>query len=164
MSTFEGGQRVPCIMWAPGRIPAGTQCDALASTIDVLPTIAAITDTPLPKDRTIDGMDISKLLADDTKTVRNEFLYYSMAGKIEGIREGDWKLLIKKPGGNAARKASAKSAEPMVMLFNLAMDLGEQTNLAGENPELLERLQKRMTELNAAIEAEARPAWKKPGA
>ena len=50
------------------------------------------------------------------------------------------------------------------MLFNLATDLGEKTNLAGENPELVERLQKRMTELNAAIEAESRPAWKKPGA
>lgn len=163
MSTFEGGQRVPCIMWAPGRIPAGTQCDALASTIDVLPTIAAITDTPLPKDRTIDGMDISALLADGTNSVRNEFLYYSMAGRIEGIREGDWKLLIRKPGGNAANKASAKSAEPTVMLFNLATDLGEQTNLASENPELVERLQERMTELNAAIEAEARPAWRKAG-
>jgi arylsulfatase A-like enzyme len=164
MSTFEGGQRVPCIMWAPGRIPAGTQCDALASTIDVLPTIAAITDTQLPKDRIIDGMDISALLVDNNKSVRTEFLYYSMAGKIEGIREGDWKLLIRKPEGNAANKASAKSAEPSVMLFNLATDLGEKTNLAGENPELVERLQKRMTELNAVIEAEARPAWRKAGA
>ncbi len=37
MSTFEGGQRVPCIVWAPGRVPAGTLCDSLASTIDLLP-------------------------------------------------------------------------------------------------------------------------------
>ena len=161
MSTFEGGQRVPCIMWAPGRIPAGTQCDALASTIDVLPTIAAHTGAPLPKDRAIDGMDITALLKEEAKSVRNEFLYYAMTGRIEGIRVGDWKLLVKPPTGKNAPKTPAK---PTVMLFNLDTDLGEQTNLATEKPDLVERLQKRMTELNAAIEAEARPAWRKPGA
>ena len=161
MTTFEGGQRVPCIMWAPGRIPAGTQCDALASTIDILPTIAALTGAPLPKDRTIDGIDISALLTGGAKSARNEFLYYAMTGRIEGIREGDWKLLVKQPGGKTDPKTAPK---PTVMLFNLATDLGEKTNLATEKPDLVERLRKRMTELNAAIEAEARPAWKKPGA
>jgi arylsulfatase A-like enzyme len=107
-------------------------------------------------------MDISALLKGDAESVRNEFLYYAMTGRIEGIREGDWKLLIKQPGGkNAPQKANAK---PTVMLFNLATDLGEQTNLASEKPDLVERLQKRMNELNAAIEAEARPAWKQPEA
>ena len=99
MSTFEGGQRVPCIMWAPGRIPAGTECGALASTIDLLPTIAAITGTPLPADRPIDGLDITGLLTGEAETVRNEFLYYSRNGRIEGIREGDWKLLVRAPEG-----------------------------------------------------------------
>ena len=160
MSTFEGGQRVPCIMWAPGRIPAGTQCDALASTIDILPTIAALTGAPLPKERTIDGMDISALLTGDAKSARNEFLYYSMTGRIEGIREGDWKLLIKHPGEKNAPNAAPK---PTVMLFNLTTDLGEQTNLAAEKLDLVERLQERMIGQNAAIEAETRPAWKKPG-
>ena len=47
-TTFEGGQRVPCIMWAPGRIPAGTSTNAMASTMDLLPTIAAITESKLP--------------------------------------------------------------------------------------------------------------------
>ena len=50
------------IMWAPGRIPSDTVCDSLASTIDLLPTIAALTSTPLPDDRSIDGVDISSLL------------------------------------------------------------------------------------------------------
>jgi arylsulfatase A len=159
MSTFEGGQRVPCIVWAPGRIPAGTQCDALASTIDLLPTIAAITNAPLPNDLVIDGMDLTALLKGDAQSVRNEFLYYTMGGRIEGIRQGDWKLLVKQAGGKAGAKAT-----PTVMLFNLASDLGEQMNLASEKPDLVARLQARMTEMNAAIEAQARPAWKKPGA
>ena len=157
-TTFEGGQRVPCIMWAPSRIPAGTQCDALASTIDLLPTIAALTSTPLPTDRAIDGMDISALLTGTSKSVRNEFLYYSKGGLIEGIREGDWKLLVKKSEGKKASKAADQTE---VMLFNLANDLGEQNNLASEKPELVERLTKRMVEQDAAIETEARPVWKK---
>lgn len=49
-STFEGGYRVPCIISARGRIPAGTQCPALAASFDLLPTIAALTKTQLPAD------------------------------------------------------------------------------------------------------------------
>lgn len=161
MSTFEGGQRVPCIMWAPGRIPAGTVCDALASTIDLLPTIAAITGTPLSADRAIDGMDISSLLTGTAKSVRSEFLYYHMGGRIEGIRDGDWKLLVKEP---AAKAGLTTPSKPDVMLFNLADDLGEKHNLAAEKPDIVERLRQKMLERDAAIAAEARPVWKKPGA
>ena len=56
-TTFEGGQRVPCVMWAPGRIPAGTECNELMGTIDLLPTIAELTKTPLPKGKKIDGLN-----------------------------------------------------------------------------------------------------------
>jgi arylsulfatase A-like enzyme len=148
-TAFEGGQRVPCIIWAPGRVPAGTASNALASTIDLLPTIAAITRTPLPAGSKIDGVDISPLLRGDAKSPREEFLYYNRE-RPAGIRQGDWKLLVN-PGNSGN-----------TMLFNLADDLGEKNNLAGEKPELVARLRRRMTELNAAIAAEARPAWKKP--
>ena len=159
-STFEGGQRVPCIMWAPGRIPAGTVCEALAATIDLIPTIAALTRTPLPAGRAIDGLDISALLAGPAKSVRHEFLYYSRSGAIEGLREGDWKLLVRQPDTNKQPKAPAA---PEVMLFDLSTDLGERHNLAAEKPDLVARLRQRMLALDATIEAGARPAWKKPG-
>ena len=61
-TTFEGGQRVPCVMWAPGRIPAGTECNELMGTIDLLPTIAELTKTPLPKGKKIDGLNAASLL------------------------------------------------------------------------------------------------------
>jgi arylsulfatase A-like enzyme len=153
-TAFEGGHRVPCIMWAPGRIPADTACDALVSAIDLLPTIAALTGTPLPADRAIDGVDISALLTGDAESPRDEFLYYTSHGKIAGIRRGDWKLLVKMPSGKG---------EPTILLFDLANDLGETHNLAAEQPELVERLRQRMLDLDAAIEAEARPVWKQPG-
>jgi arylsulfatase A len=155
-STFEGGFRVPCLMWAPGRIPAGTECHALASTLDLLPTIAAITGSPLPADRAIDGVDITGLLNGTEASVRQEFLYYaSWSGRIEGIRVGDWKLLLRPKDENAT--------EPEVMLFNLAEDVSEERNLAAERPEIVWRLRQRMLERDAALEAEARPVWRKSG-
>ena len=148
-------------MWAPGRIPAGTECNALASTIDLLPTIAAITGTPLPADRPIDGLDITGLLTGEAETVRNEFLYYTKGGRIEGIREGDWKLLVPIPEKSTGL-APAPPSGPM--LFDLAKDPGERKHLAAENPELVERLRRRMAELDSEVTAGERPAWRKPRA
>jgi arylsulfatase A len=158
-TSFEGGQRVPCIMWAPGRIPAGTECGELASTIDLLPTIAAITNSPLPDDRIIDGLDISALLTGEAESPRKEFLYYHKGGRIEGIREGDWKLLVKYPED---KKGLVLTAEPKVMLFNLKDDLGELNNLVEAKPELVEHMRQRMLDLDADIDAGTRPVWKKP--
>jgi arylsulfatase A-like enzyme len=158
-TTFEGGQRVPTIFWAPGRIPADTTCDALASTIDILPTIAALTNTPLPQDRPIDGLDISPLLTSDAKSPRNEFLYYQPSGGLEGIRQGDWKLLVKPP---VKKREQNVNDDPQLLLFNLAKDIGEKNNLAKDHPELVKKLRERMTELDAALATAARPAWKKP--
>ncbi|HCQ31959.1 MAG TPA: arylsulfatase, partial [Verrucomicrobiales bacterium] len=85
-STFEGGQRVPCVMRGPG-IPAGTVCSELTGTIDILPTIAAITGTSLPAAKKIDGMDVSDLWMNKaTKSPRNEFLHYTSRGELQGIR------------------------------------------------------------------------------
>ncbi len=61
-STWEGGLRVPCIMWAPGRIPPGTTCDEIATTMDILPTFARLAGAEVPSDRVIDGHDISDLM------------------------------------------------------------------------------------------------------
>jgi arylsulfatase A-like enzyme len=151
MSQFEGGQRVPCIMWAPGRIPAGTETDGLASTLDLLPTVAALTRTPLPADLVIDGVDLSGLLHGQQDSPRNEFLYYKGA-KVVGIRQGHWKLLD--PSGNPQGGKNP-------LLFNLAEDLGEKHNLAEQEPERVQRLRQHMQERDAAISAQVRPAWKK---
>jgi arylsulfatase A-like enzyme len=158
MSTFEGGQRVPCIMWAPGRIPAETVCDSLASSIDLLPTIAALTNTPLPDARTIDGVDISSLLFGGGTSPREEFLYFNNGGLLEGIRIGNWKLLMKQPKG----KKDGDLAKSEVMLFDLAEDIGERSDRAAANPEIVERMRLRMIELDAGITAAARPVWRKP--
>ncbi|MEM7143653.1 MAG: sulfatase [Verrucomicrobiota bacterium] len=166
-TTFEGGQRVPCVMWGPGRIPAGTTTHELMGTIDLLPTIAALTESELPEGRKIDGLDASGLVTGDAeKSPREEFVYYTSRGDLEGFRQGDWKLLVKKapaPRGAARKKAGGGGAAPKeeVMLFDLSADMGETENLAEGNPEVVERLRARMVELDAEIEANAREPWEK---
>ena len=160
-TTFEGGQRVPCVMWGPGRIPAGTVCDQLMGTIDMLPTIAAITGEPLPKEKKIDGMDLSHLLmGKEGPTNRDEFIHYTSQGQLEGIRQGKWKLLVKKPRNRNNKKNKNDKAATTTYLFDLASDLGEQKNLASDHPDIVTKLQKRMMELDQEITDNARQPWK----
>jgi len=144
-TTFEGGQRVPCVMWGPGRIPAGTSTDAFTSTMDLLPTIAALSGKPLPTNNKIDGFDISVTFKSDASP-RTEFVYYSAQGKLEGIRIGHWKYLEKKSH---------------TFLFNLAEDIGEQNNQYEQHPEIVDNLKARMIEIDNEITANARPVWRK---
>ncbi len=158
-TTFEGGQRVPCLIRGPG-IPADTVCDALMGTIDVLPTLAALIGKPLPEERQIDGFDVSGLWRGESdQSPRDEFLYYSSHGEIEGIRQGDWKLLVKQPRGGNTQKTAG---EPQVLLFNLGTDLGEQEDQSASHPEVVARLRKRMADCDAEITHNARPPWVQP--
>lgn len=160
-TTFEGGQRVPCLIRGPG-IPAGTVCHELTGTIDVLPTIAAITRTPLPQNRKIDGLDVSGLWMGTTKaSPRTEFIHYTSQGILEGLRQDHWKLLVKKPRQprNRKKNAAATTKPPEIMLFDLSKDMGEQNNLAETHPELVTKLKTRMEELDAEITTNARAPW-----
>jgi len=154
-TTFEGGQRVPCIMWGPGRIPAGTTTDAFTSTMDLLPTIASLIGSPLPAETVIDGHDISDTFDSDSSP-RNELIYYASRGQLEGIRVGDWKYLEKQPN----QKSNEPASPPRRFLFNLREDIGEQANLMKQEPRIATRLRARMMELDREITANARPVWR----
>ncbi len=162
-TTFEGGQRVPCVMWGPGLVPAGTVCDELAATIDLLPTFAALTGSELPGDRKIDGVDISGLITGEADaSPRQEYLYYSSNGRIEGIRQGKWKLLVKQPQRRGGKKVRAGEQRPTeTFLFDLETALGERKNLASQDPERVERMRARMLALDREIEENAREPWQK---
>ena len=158
-TTFEGGQRVPFVIRGPS-IPVGTVCNELTSTIDILPTIAALIGTILPKIK-IDGLDVSGIWKGTVnQSPRNEFLYYTSRGAIEGIRSQNWKLLVKKPRARRRGNASQSDGQPaQVLLFDLAADVGEQNNLAQTKPEIVKNLRARMEIIDAEITKNARAPW-----
>ena len=150
VSTFEGGVRVPAILWAPGKVPAGTTCDSIATTMDILPTFAALANAKLPTDRVIDGTDIGHLFrgdfdqADPTKAY-----FYYLRTHLQAVRQGQWKLHLprdREPIGAApfsrnrhiAPEDRVGFAEPF--LVDLENDLGATTNVASHHPEVVGRL------------------------
>ena len=146
---FEGGIREPTVMWWPGKIPAGTVCDELASTIDILPTVAAIIGAELP-DHPIDGKDIRPLMfgQPNARSPHEAFYCYYAGGQLHAVRDRRWKLhfphnyrtLNGRPGGKNGMPVKYDSAKIGLSLFDLKNDVGETTNVADEHPEVVERL------------------------
>ncbi len=130
-STMEGGMRVPCVARWPGRIPAGKICDEVASTIDLLPTFAKLAGTTAPKDRIIDGKDITPLLSSRAGAKSpHEAFYYYFRDQLQAVRSGPWKLHLPVK----ARRARA------TRLYNLDQDIGEKQNVASKNEDVVKRL------------------------
>jgi arylsulfatase A-like enzyme len=137
-SSFEGGHRVPCIVWAPGRVPAGVTCDRVWSMLDVLPTFAALAGTHPPRDRILDGFDQRALLAQPGKAQSpydkaGYFYYYE--GHLQAVRSGPWKLRVARDG---PKMGSRPLAPPQ--LYNLDVDIGETQDVAAAHAEIVARL------------------------
>jgi arylsulfatase A-like enzyme len=150
-NSFEGGQREPCLMKWPGRIAAGTICNKLASTIDVLPTLAAITGSPLPEKK-IDGVNILPLLlGDENANPRESFLYYYRKNSLEAVRKGNWKLVFAHPGrtyigfkpGVDGFPGPTNNEFPFEEgLYDLRRDPGERYDVKEYYPEVVAELKK----------------------
>ncbi|MCL7763989.1 sulfatase [Polaribacter sp. Z014] len=149
--TYDGGQRVPAIFWAPEEIKAGITSDEVVSSLDVLPTIANFTGICMPKDRVYDGYDLSKFLKGKTKeSPRKEMYFYgSNSTKIDGIRQGDWKYLIK--GYRKAGWYKPKGDDLKIKLFNLKEDISESENLIEKNPKKANELLNKMKDYDADL-------------
>jgi arylsulfatase len=150
-TSWEGGQRVPCIMKWPGVIPAGVICNKLTSSIDLLPTLAAITGAELPEKK-IDGINIYSLMTGDKDAMpRHEFLYYYRQNSLEAVQRDYWKLVLphenaqsyrgQKPGNNGWPGKYGLEKITEVELYDLRRDPGEWYNVAEYYPEKVKELQ-----------------------
>ncbi|MEJ2163454.1 MAG: sulfatase-like hydrolase/transferase, partial [Robiginitalea sp.] len=93
-TSWEGGVREPCIMQFPGRLPSGTTLKAPVMAIDLLPTIAAICQAPMPE-KPIDGKDLWPLLSGATQQHPQEaYFFYYRVNELQAVRQGDWKLVL----------------------------------------------------------------------
>lgn len=141
--TSEGAMRMPCLVRWPGRIRAGSECDALTSTMDLLPTLAAFAGAPLPT-RAIDGHDIRHILCGDPTVVTSRspwdrvgFGYYRL-GQLQAVRAGPWRLDLPL---EEKYVTLGKRCEPAPLaLYDVAHDVGQEHEQAAAHPEIVASL------------------------
>jgi len=142
-TTWEGGQRVPCIVRWPNKIPKGIVCRELATSMDFYPTLAALGNATLPNDRVIDGKNILPLMQSKNTKSPHEIFFYYMRNCLEAVRNTEWKLHVR------------KEDQEIKELYNLRADPGETKNLFKANPEVVKELTTKMDECRRDIGDEA---------
>lgn len=136
--TDEGGMRVPCVVRWPAKIPAGSSSGAITSTLDLLPTAAALSGAKVQADPTIDGKNILPILLGKTDKHPREAFYYYQMDQLQAVRSGDWKLFV--PMESKKKNWGKPEGQTELKLFNLIHDVHEDSNLADKKPEVVKRL------------------------
>lgn len=147
-TSFEGGTRVPTLMSWPGKIPANTNCDLFASTIDVFPTVAQLISAQVPAHK-IDGKDIRELMFNQsaTKSPHDYFPQYRRE-ELQAMRSEHWKLVFPhkyrsqngRPGGTGGLPAEWDINNAELALYNLDSDPGETTDVKDQYPAVFKQL------------------------
>jgi arylsulfatase A-like enzyme len=154
---WEGGIRVPLAVSWPGRIAAGSRCRVPVHGVDFFQTFRVMLDAETPEQQTLDGIDLMPLLS-GTADSPNRDLFWHFPAYLQGrdypgaadswfrarpfgiIRSENWKLIESFEDGQ-------------LQLYDLSRDLGETTDVAGEHPELTQRLADRLRQWRSDIGA-----------
>lgn len=132
---YEGAIRVPMIARWPGHVPEGQVSDQVWAFWDVLPTLADVAGLPVPRD--IDGISMLPALLGQKQTAQHEYLYWDYAHVrgtySQAVRIGDWKGVKNGPDG-------------AIELYDLANDLSETKDVAGQHPDVVTRIANAMNE------------------
>ena len=135
----EGGIRVPMFAYWKGRILPGQVIEEMVTTLDFTATCLAVAGGPIPPE--FDGVDLMPRLTGEVDRIRREHPMYWDFYSGQAIRSGDWKLW--------------RNADTTV-LFNIANDPAELTNLAWQQPERAEALAKKLDDWTATLPVHAR--------
>lgn len=150
--TLEGGVREPTIAWWPGTVEAGSVSDSVAGTTDVLPTFVKLAGGTLREDVKIDGVDIAPILRSEADKPSREAWFYFQGRTLKAVRSGPWKLAVAPQSigmGMKERPTDLQTKTPR--LYNLDEEIGEITNVADDNPDVVARLQKLIDDMTADI-------------
>ena len=166
-STWEGGVREPTIAWWPGHVPAGSVNDAVAGTIDLLPTFVSLAGGTVPATPVIDGRDITSILLGQSKDSAREAHYYFAAYDLQAVRQGRWKLALAPQSEGMNAKKGPKLAAGL-RLYDLDAEIGEQTDVAAQHPDIVAKLKaladKMAAEIGGKEPSARRPAGEVKGA
>lgn len=139
-SLYEGGVRVPTIVRWPGRVAAGSTSDRISGFEDWMPTLLEVAGKDSATPEGIDGISMAATLLGQQQAPR-PYLYREFAGYggQQSIRVGKWKAVRQNMGrGNLT-----------VELYDIESDMGESVDVASENPEMVTKLTKMMSEVRS---------------
>ena len=156
-TVWEGGVRTPFVARWPGKIPAGSVQTEPTMTIDLLPTVAKIVGADLPK-LPIDGRDVGVPLRCESggrRILDRTYRFYFAKNELQAVRRGKWKLILphqyriddRPTAGKDGIPGKYKFVDVGLELYDLETDVGESTNVANTNPEVVKRL---MVEVESA--------------
>jgi arylsulfatase len=145
-TVWEGGHREAFIIRYPDKLENSRSLDTPVMAIDLLPTIAEITGSPLP-DKTIDGKSVWKLLlGQDDESPQQAYFFYSKVNELHGVRYGKWKLYFphnyrtmngQQPGADGKPGKYRNIDLNEIALYDVTTDKGETTILAASHPDVV---------------------------
>lgn len=143
-SNFEGGTRVPFIVWWPGRVRPGVS-DALVSQVDLIASLSALVGVSLPSGAAPDSFNVLAALIGQSKKGRD---FLPVNASVVSLRYGSWKYIppSNRPAYNKNTNTELGNA-PEPQLYDLSSDIGERNNLASRQPELVKKLQQKLDEI-----------------
>ena len=162
-SSWEGGVRTPCLMYWKGKLPKGLKVNTPVMNIDILPTIAYLTNSSLPE-KPIDGVNIWNVLKNDDKdkvfiSERPLFIYYNV-NELQAMRWKKWKLYFphtyvsmegQTPGNDGKRGSTKQVKLESMELYDLDNDKGEKINVASKYPDIVLRMNTMADEIRKKI-------------
>ncbi len=171
-SSYDGGVREPFIARFPGRIPAasssgrmaaGRVTGSVASTMDLLPTIAGLCGAPLPS-APMDGVNIWPVLSEQQPDVTHDIFLYFDSWNMQCARLGDWKLHVSRyndfPWSPDPVGGRLNLPLPTPELYNLAEDPDESYDVAADNPDIVAKIQAGIQRLLPTFPAQVMTTWK----
>ena len=145
-TAWEGGQREPFIIKYPNKLKAGQVIDVPVMAIDMLPTIAALTNSKLPE-LTIDGKDVWNVLSGESvKSPQKAYFFYYRVNELFGVRYGKWKMYFphryrtmdgQEPGKDGIPGEYRMIDLEEIVLYDVEKDVSETKNVADSNPEVV---------------------------
>ena len=150
-TTWEGGQRVPCIVWYPNEIKPNTVISAPLMGIDWLPTFASVTNSKLSENK-IDGKNIWEVLINKTdKSPHEALFFYYHVNSLHAVRYGDWKMYFPHRYRTLNGRKGRNDGSPIkyqyvnlekMELYNLVEDPSETKNVFDQHPEIAKKIEK----------------------
>jgi arylsulfatase A-like enzyme len=142
-TVWEGGIRVPAIVKWPGRVPAGKTSAQVGITMDLTATILAVTNSPVPAEAKLEGMNLLPLLQEGAQRIERTLFWRvtTQARRQRAVRQGDWKLVL-------------DAGVPF--LYNLATDVGERNDVANQRQDVVRKLFPLIGQWEADVDAEAK--------